>query len=68
MRELTKSDGFDARALAALAKTCADAALDARQVRKLVLRAVTSRRELATDPSRLRLEDVAAVLRKPSAS
>ena len=38
------------------------------KVRKLVLRAVTSRRELATDPSRLRLEDVAAVLRKPSAS
>src|SRR5205814_6577822 len=68
MRELTASDGFDARALSTLAKSCADAALDARQVRKLVLRAVTSRRELATDPSRLRLEDVAAALRKPSAS
>ena len=63
IRELTTKDGFDARALAALAKSCAEASLDARQVRKLVLRAVTSRRELAADPSGLRLEDVAAALR-----
>jgi len=61
--EVAKADGFDARALTAIAKSCADASLDARQVRKLVLRAIASRRELADDPSRLRLEDVAAVLR-----
>ena len=67
LRELAKTDGFDARALSVLAQSCADASLDARQVRKLVLRAVTSRRELADDPSRLRLEDVAAVLRSSAA-
>jgi AAA+ superfamily predicted ATPase len=63
LRELTKADGFDARALASLAESCADASLDARQVRKLVVRAVTSRRELADDPSRIRLDDVVAALR-----
>jgi len=62
--EVAKADGFDARALSALAKSCADASLDARQVRKLVLRAITSRRELADDPSHLRVEDVAAALRE----
>ena len=62
--EVAKADGFDARALSALAKSCADASLDARQVRKLVLRAITSRRELADDPSHLRVEDVAAALRQ----
>ena len=62
--EVAKADGFDARALSALAKACADASLDARQVRKLVLRAITSRRELADDPSHLRVEDVAAALRQ----
>src|ERR671936_581747 len=59
LRELAGADGFDARALASLAKSCADASLDARQVRKLVLRAVTSRRELADDPSRIPGDDVA---------
>ncbi|TMB91174.1 MAG: AAA family ATPase [Chloroflexi bacterium] len=62
--EVAKADGFDARALSALAKSCAYASLDARQVRKLVLRAITSRRELADDPSHLRVEDVAAALRQ----
>ncbi len=62
--EVAKADGFDARALSALAKACVDASLDARQVRKLVLRAITSRRELADDPSHLRVEDVAAALRQ----
>jgi pachytene checkpoint protein 2 len=64
LRELTSADGFDARALAPLAKSCAEASLDARQVRKLVLRAATSRRELVDDPARLRIEDVAAALRE----
>src|ERR671936_2129020 len=59
VRELAGADGFDARGLATLAKSCADASLDARQVRKLVLRAVTSRRELADDPSRIPGDDVA---------
>jgi AAA+ superfamily predicted ATPase len=63
VRELAGADGFEARALATLAKSCADASLDARQVRKLVLRAVTSRRELADDPSRIRVDDVAEALR-----
>ena len=63
MSELASADGTDVRALATLARSCADASLDARQVRKLVLRALTARRELALDPSRLRLDDIAAVLR-----
>ena len=63
LREIAGADGSDARALATLAKSCADASLDARQVRKLVLRAVTSRRELAEDPARLRVQDVAEALK-----
>jgi hypothetical protein len=46
-----------------LAAACADQGLDARQARKLVLRAACSRRELALHPERLRVEDVAAELR-----
>jgi SpoVK/Ycf46/Vps4 family AAA+-type ATPase len=49
--------------LSALAKACVAARLDARRVRKLVLRALASRRELALSPDKLRLEDVAAALR-----
>ena len=37
--------------------------LDARRVRKLVIRALASRRELALKPELLRIEDVAAALR-----
>ena len=55
-------DGADPKELAALAVSCADASLDARQVRKLVLRALVSRRELADDPTRLKIADVAAAL------
>jgi AAA+ superfamily predicted ATPase len=50
-------------ALAPLARACVDARLDARRVRKLVIRALASRRELATSPEKLRVEDVAAALR-----
>jgi AAA+ superfamily predicted ATPase len=50
-------------ALAPLARACVDAHLDARRVRKLVIRALASRRELALKPELLRVEDVAAALR-----
>jgi AAA+ superfamily predicted ATPase len=49
-------------ALAALADDCAAAAMDARQVRKLVLRALCSRRDLALAPQRLTVADLAASL------
>jgi AAA+ superfamily predicted ATPase len=60
--ELTGSGEADGTALDDLAEACAAAGMDARQVRKLVLRAVCSRQELALAPERLRIEDVAAVL------
>jgi AAA+ superfamily predicted ATPase len=53
----------DGASLGPLAKACVDARLDARRVRKLVLRAIASRRELALKPELLRVEDVAAALR-----
>jgi AAA+ superfamily predicted ATPase len=53
----------DGDALGALAKACVAARLDARRVRKLVLRALASRRELALSPGKLRVEDIAAALR-----
>lgn len=53
-------DGAGVRSLAA---SCVEREMDARQIRKLVLRAVTARRETALDPSRLRLSDVVATLR-----
>jgi AAA+ superfamily predicted ATPase len=49
--------------LSALAKACVASGLDARRVRKLVLRALASRRDLALSPDKLRLEDVVAALR-----
>jgi AAA+ superfamily predicted ATPase len=63
LEQIVGASRLDGSALGPLAKACVDARLDARRVRKLVLRALTSRRELADDPSRLRLEDVAAALR-----
>lgn len=60
--ELTDGAEVDAPALAKLAVACADRGLDARQVRKLVLRAICSRRELALAPERLRIADIAAVV------
>jgi hypothetical protein len=54
---------LDGAALGPLARECVEARLDARRVRKLVLRALASRRELAVSPERLRLEDVVAALR-----
>jgi AAA+ superfamily predicted ATPase len=49
--------------LGPLARSCVDAQYDARRVRKLVLRALASRRDLAMSPERLRVEDIAAALR-----
>lgn len=63
MAELAPGAQADAAALRDLATACTAAFLDARRVRKLVLRAVCSRRELAIAPDRLRVDDVAAVLR-----
>ncbi|MDP9251828.1 MAG: AAA family ATPase [Chloroflexota bacterium] len=57
---------LDGASLGPLARACVDARLDARRVRKLVLRAVASRRELALKPELLRVEDVAAALRAGS--
>jgi len=61
--ELVPADRVDASELRALAAACVERSLDARQVRKLVLRAVCSRRELAIAPERLTVADVAAALR-----
>lgn len=62
IRELTGADGLDGAGLHDLALACVAASVDARQVRKLVLRAVCSRRDLALDPSSIRVRDVAAAL------
>src|SRR4051812_953237 len=62
IREVAPSAEPDARAVAALAADCAAASLDARQVRKLVLRAIVARRDLALAPERLAVDDIAAVL------
>lgn len=55
-------EGLAADGLEALAEECVAAALDARQIRKLVLRAVASRRDLVSAPERLRIDDIRAVL------
>lgn len=55
---------LDEPAIDGLADACVAAKLDARRVRKLVLRAIASSRELALAPERLRVEDLAAALRE----
>lgn len=62
MSELVPAGGIDDEALQALARLCVDRSLDARQARKLVLRAACSSRELALAPERLTVADVAAAL------
>ncbi|HEX7347452.1 MAG TPA: AAA family ATPase [Candidatus Limnocylindrales bacterium] len=59
LRELTGGDALDVPDLDRIAAEAASAGLDARQVRKLALRAVTSRRELTLDPSGLTIDDLA---------
>ena len=62
--EVVPSDSLDERALGSLAEACVAAKLDARRVRKLVLRAIASSRDLAIAPERVRVEDLAAALRE----
>jgi pachytene checkpoint protein 2 len=66
MGEVAPIEGIDREELDRIARECVDRRLDARQVRKLVLRALASRRELALAPERLRLEDLATALRSAS--
>jgi len=63
LRELVPADRIDEAALRVVATDCVERSLDARQVRKLVLRAVCASRELALAPDRLSVADVAAALR-----
>lgn len=63
LAELIPAEHIDRAAMGALARDCVAASIDARQARKLVLRAVISRRELALTPEGVRVEDVAAALR-----
>jgi AAA+ superfamily predicted ATPase len=62
LRELTDRPLDDA-VLLTLAEHCAAAQIDARQVRKLVLRAVCDRRELALDPSAISVHDLQETFR-----
>lgn len=64
LRDLAPDAAADSAALRALAAECAEQRLDARQVRKLVLRALCSRRELVLDPAALRIADVTDALRR----
>jgi AAA+ superfamily predicted ATPase len=64
LRDLAPEAAADTAGLRALAAECAEQRLDARQVRKLVLRALCSRRELVLDPSALRIPDVIDALRR----
>ncbi len=57
LRELTDRP-LDETALLALAERCAASQVDARQVRKLVLRAICDRRDLALDPSTISVHDL----------
>lgn len=61
LAELTDAP-LDEAALAALAARCAASELDARQVRKLVLRAICDSPELAREPGRITLAALEATL------
>lgn len=60
--EVVPDGRFPAASLRSVAEACVADSIDARQVRKLVLRAVTSSRELALAPERLTMEDLQAAL------
>lgn len=62
LRELTDRP-LDETALLALAERCAESQVDARQVRKLVLRAICDERELALDPSAIAVHHLEATFR-----
>ncbi len=55
----------DLAAIDELAHACVEQSLDARQLRKLALRAIVTRAELARDPSRLTVADLRAALPTP---
>ena len=57
LRELTDRP-LDDTALLSLAERCAASHVDARQIRKLVLRAICEKRELALDPSTITVHDL----------
>lgn len=57
LRELTDRP-LDGTTLQDLARRCAASRVDARQVRKLILRAICNRRELARDPSSIEVADL----------
>ena len=59
---VSPAEELDGPALDAVARRCAAIGMDARQVRKLVLRAVCSSRAIALDPTRLTVDDLAAVV------
>ena len=60
VRELTGADGLDPAGLAELAAQAAERGTDARQVRKLVLRAICADRALALDPTAITLDHIRA--------
>jgi AAA+ superfamily predicted ATPase len=61
-REVVPDGHLDASALRPVAEELVASSADARQVRKLVLRAITSRRELALAPERLAVDDLLAAV------
>jgi AAA+ superfamily predicted ATPase len=63
LREVTGTEPQDGEDLETLAATCVERAMDARQVRKLVLRTISSDRALALDPSGVTPGRVLAVVR-----
>jgi AAA+ superfamily predicted ATPase len=63
LEQVVGAANLDGAAFGPLAKACVDAKLDARRVRKLVLRALASRRDLAMSPESLQVKDIAAALR-----
>jgi AAA+ superfamily predicted ATPase len=64
LHDLAAEAVADTAGVRALAAECAEQRLDARQVRKLVLRALCSRRELVLDPAALRIPDILVALRR----
>jgi AAA+ superfamily predicted ATPase len=62
LREVVPAGSIPEADLRSVADACAAERVDARQVRKLVLRAVTSRRELALQPERLSAGDLLAAV------
>jgi pachytene checkpoint protein 2 len=67
LRELVPDGTLPPDGIRAVAESCAAQRVDARQVRKLVLRAVTSRRELALSPERIAIDDLLDAARPTNA-